>query len=76
MMPRLHRHWKRILSNAWSVRLIALAAVLSGIEVALPFLQLAMAIPPGLFAALSGVATAGAFAARLVAQANMEDLET
>ena len=42
------------------------AAILSGIEVALPFF--ATAIPSGAFASLSFLAVSSAFVARLVAQ--------
>ena len=62
--------WKRLLRKAWSVRLMVLAAVLSGVEVALPFFS--STVPPGAFAAASFVVVAAAFAARLVAQKSME----
>lgn len=52
---------------------MALAAILSGVEVALPFLPHVLPIPLGAFAALSGLATAGAFAARLIAQKGLSD---
>ncbi|HEX5940497.1 MAG TPA: hypothetical protein VFZ12_09065, partial [Dehalococcoidia bacterium] len=57
-----------VLRKAWSVRLIALAGLLSGFEVALPFLEGWLPVPTGTFAALSGITTAAAFYARLVAQ--------
>lgn len=59
-------NWREILKRAWSLRLMALAAVLSAVEVGLPFFQ--DAIPRGVFAVLSMAAVAGAFVARLVAQ--------
>lgn len=65
---RLVANWRAVLRYAWSVRLILLAAVLSGIEVALPFIGDAHPIPPRIFAALSFLTTAGAFIARLTAQ--------
>lgn len=65
-------NWKAIATKAWSMRLIILAALLSGFEVALPIMREAIAplglIPPGAFAALSFVATAAAGVARIVAQ--------
>jgi len=64
-------NWKLILKKAWSVRLMLIAAVLSGIEVALPFF--ADALPRGPLAALSFVAVALAFVARLVAQKDFAD---
>lgn len=63
--------WRRVLQRAWSIRLIALAALLSGAEVALPFLG--DFIVPGRLAALSALATAGAFVARILAQKDMDD---
>lgn len=61
--------WKLIVRRAWSVRLALLAALLSGIEIALPLF--ADAFPRNVFAALSFVATAAAVVARLVAQPRM-----
>ena len=60
--------WKRVLRRAWSIRLILLAGLLSGIEVALPLLDGFVSLPRGLFAGLSAIMTAGAFIARLLAQ--------
>lgn len=67
-MLRLKDNWLHILRHAWSIRLLALAVVLSAAEVALPLLQGVLPIPTGVFAGLSGLATGGAFAARLLAQ--------
>ncbi len=61
--------WKRVLRKAWSMRLMAGAAVLSAVEVALPFFQ--PELPRGWFALLSAVTVSGAFVARLMAQRNM-----
>lgn len=58
--------WRRVLTRAWSVRLALLAALLSGMEVALPFFE-----PDrgrGMFGAASGIVTILAVIARLVAQ--------
>lgn len=66
---KLRDDWSIILHRAWSVRFMALAAILSGVEVALPFF--AGEMPQGVFAALSAVAVGGAFVARLVAQKDM-----
>jgi hypothetical protein len=63
--------WRRVLRRAWSVRLMVAAAVLSAAEVALPFMG--GVIPPGILAALSALATAGAFVARIYAQRDFED---
>lgn len=61
-------NWRRVLRHAWSIRLIVLAGILSGIEIALPLIDGFVPIERGLFAALSFLATAGAFVARLIAQ--------
>ena len=66
MKTRLLPDWRDLLRRAWSIRLMALAFVFTATEVILPFFS--DAIPPRLFAVLSGVAVAGAFVARLMAQ--------
>lgn len=63
---KLYDNWKEILRKAWSIRFMVLAAVLSGIEVILPFFN--ESIPKNIFAALSFVCVSAAFVARLVAQ--------
>jgi hypothetical protein len=63
---RLIADWQWVLKRSWSVRLIALAALLSGFEAILPLLV--ERIPHGSFAILSFLTTAAAFVARLVAQ--------
>lgn len=68
---KLVANWRAVLARAWSVRLMAAAFVLTVLEVALPLLDGLLPIPPYTFAALSGLATAGAFVARLVAQNNV-----
>lgn len=68
---RLAPDWWRVLRYAWSIRLIALAAVLSGLEVALPLVDGLLPIPAGVFAALSFVTVAAAFVARLIAQSKI-----
>lgn len=60
--------WKRVLQRAWSIRLMIIAGLLSGLEFAIPYLDGYVDIPPRLFAALSGLTVAAAFVARLVAQ--------
>lgn len=65
---KLLSNWRRVLRYAWSIRLLVLAGLLSGAEVALPFLDGYLPIPPRIFAALAGLATAAAFVARIVAQ--------
>ncbi len=65
------RNWKDVVTRAWSIRLIILAGLLSGLEVALPYFG--DFIAPGRFALLSVAVTAGAFVARLTAQKDLED---
>jgi putative effector of murein hydrolase LrgA (UPF0299 family) len=59
-------NWRRVLKHAWSVRLMILAALLSGGEAALPLLDLP--IPAGLLAILTLLVTIAAFVARFVVQ--------
>lgn len=68
---KLVNNWKRVLKKAWSVRLMIVAGLLSGIEVVLPFF--AESIPRGPFAALSLIAVASAFITRLLAQKEFGD---
>lgn len=66
---QLYDNWKAILKQAWSIRFIVLAGVLSGIEVILPFF--ADSMPRGIFSLLSFFAVAAAFISRIVAQKNI-----
>ena len=61
---RLIENWRLVLKKAWSVRLLILAAVLTGIEAIMPFLQLPKA-------AIFGLVTA-ALIARVIAQKDMK----
>lgn len=70
---RIVANWRDVLLRAWSIRLILLAALLSGLEVAFPLFGDALPIPAGLFAGLSFIITAGAFIARIVAQKGLSD---
>lgn len=72
---QLHVNWMNILKNAWSIRFIVMGMTFSGAEVALPIIDQVVDIPRGTFAALSALATAGAFAARLIAQKNLTPAE-
>jgi hypothetical protein len=69
----LHRSWRAILTRAWSIRLMVLAAAFSGMEVALPFLHGILPVGAGTFALLSGLTTAAAFVARIVAQKGLSE---
>lgn len=67
-------NWRRVIRKAWSIRLMILAAILSAAEVIFSLTDARMlGLPEGVFAAASGLVTAGALMARLLAQSNMED---
>ena len=63
--------WKQILQKAWSVRLIILAGIFTGLEVVVPLLN--DAFPRNTFAVLSGITTAAALIARVMMQRNMDE---
>lgn len=63
--------WKRILKKAWSVRLMALASILSGCEAVLPYAE--FVLPRGSFAAVSFVIVTAALLSRFVVQKSMSD---
>lgn len=62
----LKEDWKNILHKAWSIRLMLMAGLLSGVEVVFPLFV--DAFPRGVFAALSALFTGAAFVARIVVQ--------
>lgn len=68
----LRPDWKKILTKAWSIRLTAIAFVLTAIEVSFSVFGAPVFIPVGLFAALSGITSAAAFVARLYAQKDFD----
>lgn len=70
-------NWRRVLKRAWSIRLMILAGLLSGIEVILSLPDIAERLdwPQGLFAAASGLTTMAAFIARLIAQGNVNEAD-
>lgn len=72
---KLLSNWQAVLTKAWSIRFIVLAAMLSGVEVTIQYLDGFMGIPQNLFAALSGLASAAALVARIVAQENVPPKE-
>lgn len=69
----LVHNWRQVLKRAWSVRLLLLAGLLSGLEVALPLIDGVYEIPRGVFAALSAATVAAAFVARFLAQKGLSD---
>ena len=68
---KLIAEWKLILVKAWSVRLALLAAMLGGVELALPLFSDAM--PRGWFMAASVVTSLAVTVARIVAQRGVPD---
>jgi len=62
--------WRWLVRKAWSVRLVVLSALLSGVEVILPLFVDSM--PRNVFAVLAMLAAVGAGVARVVAQPKME----
>ena len=63
---RVKDDWRNVVRKAWSVRFMVLAFLFTMAEVMLPFFS--DAVPPRTFAVLSGLAVAGAFVTRLLAQ--------
>ncbi len=66
-------NWRTVLRRAWSVRLMLLAGLLSGLEVALPLFGERLPVAPGVLAALSGLVVAAAFIARLIVQKGISE---
>lgn len=73
--PHLLSDWRRVLRFAWSVRLLALAALLTGIEAVLTVtgVEWVPILPPWAKALLLFAIVAGALVARIVAQRNLGD---
>lgn len=67
--------WKWVLTKAWSVKFMLLAAAFSALEVSFPLLEGYVDIPPRTFAAISGLLTMAAFISRFYAQVREKDGE-
>lgn len=67
----LIHNWRDILKQAWSVRLIILAGLLTAAEVVVPLFF--DSIPRHLFAVAVGITTAAALIARLIAQKGLDE---
>jgi hypothetical protein len=65
-------NWKQILRRAWSIRLILLAGLFSGLEVGFAVFADSPPISAGVFASLSGITTMIALIARVLAQKDVE----
>lgn len=64
----LHPDWKNILQRAWSSRLLAVAAGLTGAEAVLTFMMSDPPLAPLPFAVLLFTVTVSALVARVIAQ--------
>jgi hypothetical protein len=62
----LHSQWQKILKQAWSLKLMGLAAILTCIELILPFFELSLS--RGLYAILLLIITLAAMLSRLLVQ--------
>ena len=68
-------NWKTVATKAWSIKLILLAGLCSGLEVALPYLPEIIEMPQGTYAAIAGVVTLLASVARLLVQKELQPTE-
>lgn len=66
--PRLLPDWKRIVRRAWSIRLMLLAGLLSGLEAILPIAMDAVPWPRWLASTVISMVVGLAFVTRLMAQ--------
>lgn len=69
--PHLAPNWKAIVKRAWSIRLIALAALVDGLSIAWPLFEDYMPIDRLWFAVIALMLNIGAFYARLKFQRNL-----
>jgi hypothetical protein len=65
---KLVANWRVVLRHAWSIRLMLVAALFSGLDAAQPLVAGLVPIPPIFFAVFAALISAAAFIARLVAQ--------
>lgn len=68
-------NWKAILKRAWSMRLMLVAVVFSGLEVALPLMEDVIPLDKGVFAGLCGLTVMIAMVSRLVYQPSVREPE-
>lgn len=61
-------NWKLVMAKSWSIWLILLAGLLSGLELAMPHLPVDLDIPNNTLATASVAISALAYMARLLAQ--------
>ena len=79
-MPRLPRPtlkliagWRQVLRHAWSVRLLAVAALFIFLEVLLSLLGSSLPFPPIGTALMTALVTVAAFVARFVVQKDLSE---
>lgn len=69
----LIHNWKDILKRAWSIRLMLLAGLLTGLSVAVELIDAdLLGISPLIFAAVAGLVNMAALIARLLPQARLD----
>ena len=68
--------WRRVLTRAWSVRLLDVSLLMDGLEFALPYLDGLLPVSPGVFLGLGILTTIGAGVARVIAQTSLRAPET
>lgn len=68
MEIRLHPEWRKLLRHAWSIRFMALAALFSGLEVALACFADNPPVDRIAFAGISFAVSVAGFAFRLISQ--------
>lgn len=68
---KLLPNWREVLKRAWSVKLIVLAGLLSGAEVAMGYMEIDL--PPGVLAALASAVSGAALVARFLAQRGLSE---
>lgn len=73
----LIENWRKVMARSWSVRLMFLAGIFSGLEAARPYLESAISafytVKPGWFAIGAFISTAAATVARLLAQEGLSN---
>ena len=66
-------NWRRVLMYAWSIRLVALVAILNGCETALNLAGGSLPVDPTILFATSFVVTVAAMVARIVYQKKLKE---
>ncbi|MFA9261800.1 MAG: hypothetical protein ACEQSB_00370 [Undibacterium sp.] len=67
------KNWKSVLRYAWSVRLIVISGLLSGVEAILPYISGSPESSSSWVTVLTFVVTVSALIARFVAQPEVKD---